>query len=330
MKAIRKSSAEIEKGGLPVLMLSEADVKTLLDPLRLLDALAEGFRDLSAGLIQAPERPEIIVPQKGFSLAMPAWRAGMSIAVKVVNVFEENLDIGLPNHLATINLFDPGTGAPQCVMDGTYITAIRTAASAVLSVRELSRRDSRTATIVGAGVQGRQHLHLLPLIREFDEIRIASLRHEDAVSLAKLQPKAVAVEDVEQAVRTSDVVCLASHSYQPVIEAGWVRPGAHVTSVGYAPPLGELPVELLDKSKLFVETADAFKSPPVGCAELKGRDSSSATLLGDAISGKRRGRESAGQITLYKAMGVAMEDMIAANLAYSAAKSRGVGQIATL
>jgi ornithine cyclodeaminase/alanine dehydrogenase-like protein (mu-crystallin family) len=197
-------------------------------------------------------------------------------------------------------------------------------------VRELSRKDSRTATIVGAGVQGRQHLQLLPLIREFDEIRIASLRHEDAVSLAKLQPKAVAVEDVEQAVRTSDVICLASHSYLPVIEAGWVRSGAHVTSVGYAPPLGELPVELLDKSKLFVEAADAFKSPPVGCAELKDRDSSSATLLGDAISGKRRGRESAGQITLYKAMGVAMEDMIAANLAYSAAKSRGVGQIVTL
>ncbi|WP_292416261.1 ornithine cyclodeaminase family protein [Mesorhizobium sp.] len=330
MEAIRKSAAEIEKGDLPILVLSEADVKGLIDPLQLLDALADGFRDLSAGLVQAPERPEITIPRKGFSLAMPAWRVGMSIAVKVVNVFEANLDIGLTNHLATINLFDPSTGAPQCVMDGTYITAIRTAASAVLSVRQLSRRESRTATIVGAGVQGRQHLDLLPLVRDFDEIRVASLHHEDAISLAKTHPKAVAVVNVKQAVGTSDVVCLASHSYQPVIEAGWVRPGTHVSSVGYAPPSGELPRELLDISKLFVETADAFKSPPVGCAELKGWDVSTATLLGDAISGKRSGRESAAQITLYKAMGVAMEDLVAANLVYSAAKSRGVGQIATL
>lgn len=254
----------------------------------------------------------------------------MSIVVKVVNVFEANLDVGLPNHLATINLFDPNTGAPQCVMDATYITAIRTAASAVLSVRELSRRNSRVATIVGAGVQGRQHLNLLPLVRDFDEIRVASLHHDDAVSLAKTYPRAVAVADVEQAVRTSDVVCLASHSYRPVIEAEWIRPGTHVTSVGYAPPLGELPVELLGTSKLFVETADAFKAPPVGCAELKDKDASMATLLGDAIAGKRPGRETVAQITLYKAMGVAMEDLVAANLVYSAAKSLGNGQVATL
>jgi ornithine cyclodeaminase/thiomorpholine-carboxylate dehydrogenase len=98
MEPIRRSAAEIEKGELPVLILSEPDVKELLDPLQLLDALADGFRDLSRGFIQSPERPEITVPHKGFSLAMPAWKAGMSIAVKVVNVFEANLHRGGCRH----------------------------------------------------------------------------------------------------------------------------------------------------------------------------------------------------------------------------------------
>lgn len=326
----RKSAAEITKGDLPLLILSERDVQALIDPVALLDALADGFRDLSRGLVQSPERPEITVPGKGFSLAMPAWRDGMPIAVKVVNVFEDNLDLDLPNHLATINLFDQQTGAPLCVMDGTYITAIRTAASAVLSVRELARKDSRTVTLIGAGVQGRQHLMLLPLVRDFAEIRIASLVHADAVSLAGLDPRAVAVTDVEQAVRTSDVVCLASHSYAPVIEAGWVRPGTHVSSVGYAPPRGELPVELIDAATLFVETEDAFKTPPVGCAELAGRDPRSATLFGDALTGARTGRGAPDEITLYKAMGIAMEDLVAAHLAYTTARARGVGRTVTL
>jgi ornithine cyclodeaminase/alanine dehydrogenase-like protein (mu-crystallin family) len=164
------------------------------------------------------------------------------------------------------------------------------------------------------------------LVRQFDEIRIASLVYEDAVSLAKTYPKAVAVTDVEQAVRTSDVVCLASHSYHPVIDAAWVRPGTHVSSVGFAPPTGELPVELLDHSKLFVETADAFKAPPVGCGELKNQVASSGTGLGDALSGKEHGRESDLQITVYKSMGIAMQDLVAAHLAYSIAKSRGIGR----
>ena len=330
MNLPRKSAADIAKGELPLLILNESEVQALIDPGALLDALADGFRDLAHGLVQSPERPEITVPGKGFSLAMPAWRDGMPIAVKVVNVFEDNLDLDLPNHLATINLFDQNTGAPLCVMDGTYITAIRTAASAVLSVRELARKDAKIVTLIGAGVQGRQHLSLLPLVRDFAEIRIASLVHADAVSLAKLDPRAVAVADVEQAVRTSDVVCLASHSYAPVIAASWVRPGTHVSSVGYAPPRGELPVELIDAAILFVETKDAFNAPPVGCAELIGRDPASATFLDDALTGKRAGRRSDDEVTLYKAMGIAMEDLVAADLAFTTAKTRGVGRIVTL
>ncbi|MGO4334338.1 ornithine cyclodeaminase family protein [Labrys sp. KB_33_2] len=325
-----KSAAEIRKGDMPILALSEEDVMRHLDPRELLSRLSSGFQALARGAVQSPHRPEITIPGKGFSLAMPAYMEGMNIAVKVVNVFEGNLAINLPNHLATITLFDAQTGAPVCIMDGTYITAVRTAASAVLSVGALARKNARVATIIGAGVQGREHLLLLPLVGDFTEIRIASLEYEDAEKLARLNPKAIAVRDVEAAVRTSDIVCLASHSYTPVIEAGWVRAGTHVTSVGYAPPHGELPVELLEKASLFVESLEAFEGPPVGCGELCGIDPGVATTLGDMLSRLKSGRQLETDITVYKAMGIAMEDMIAADIAYRHAKSKKIGQVIVL
>lgn len=321
-----KSAAEIRKGDLPVLCISESEVMELLDPNELILGLAKGFIALSEGKVQAPNRPEISVPGKGFSLAMSAWMAGMNIAVKVVNVYEGNLAIDLPNHLATITLYDPDTGKLLCVMDGTHITAIRTAASAIVSVKALAKDDARVATIVGAGVQGREHLQLLPLVRDFDLIQIASLRYEDAEKLAARHPKAKAVRDIEKAVRSSDVICLSSHSYDPVIQACWVRNGTHVSSVGYAPPSGELPVELARDHSLFVETLDAFEAPPVGCGELSGIDPGRATQLGDVLSRARPGRISDDQITVYKAMGVAMEDMVAANITYDEAVRMGAGR----
>jgi ornithine cyclodeaminase/thiomorpholine-carboxylate dehydrogenase len=322
-----RAAAEIRKGDLDVLCLSEADVAQLLDPRELLDVLADGFRRLALGKVQAPARPEVQVPGLGFSLAMPAWTEGMTIAVKVVNVFEGNLALGLPSHLAIINLFDPRTGAPLCMMDGTHITAMRTAASAVLSVKTLARPDARTVTVIGAGVQAREHLRLLPLARAFADIRLASLHFTEAEQLAARFAGVHAVNDVEGAVRESDVVCLATHSAEPVIHSDWIRPGTHVTSVGYHPPRGELPFDLPRHCRLFVESGESFAPPPVGCAEMQGLDASHGTCLGDILLGRRPGRESANQVTLYKAMGVAMEDLVAAELVYRGAQRRGVGRV---
>jgi ornithine cyclodeaminase/alanine dehydrogenase-like protein (mu-crystallin family) len=326
MSESNKSAAEIRKGDTPVLCLSESEVAALLDPVELIAELEQGFIALSRGAVQSPDRPEITVPGKGFSLAMPAWTPGMNIAVKIVNVYEGNLDLGLPNHLATITLYDPDTGQLICVMDGTHVTAIRTAAAAIVSVKALARTDAKIATIIGAGVQGREHLKLLPLVRDFDEIRIASLLFEDAEKLASLHARAKAVSNIEEAVRSSDVVCLSSHAYKPVIQADWVSNGTHVSSVGYAPPAGELPVELAREHPLFVETLDAFENPPVGCAELATIDSTTGTPLGDVLSGTRPGRTSDEQITVYKAMGIAMEDMVAANIAYRKAAQEKAGK----
>ncbi len=322
-----KAAFEIKKGTRQVMTLSEAEVEKYLDLQELLNGLEDGFRGLELGEIQSPPRSKLSVAGKGFSLAMPAWRSGMQITVKIVNVFDGNLDIDLPNHLALINLFDPNTGATSCVMDGTYITGIRTAASAVLSARMLCRSESRIATVIGAGVQGREHLRLLPLIRDFERINICSLRFEDAQKLATRSEVARATTDVEAAVRESDIVCLAAHSPTPVIKPDWVKLGAHVSSVGYCPPNGELPKDLAREHHLFVETLDAFQPTPVGCGELAGLDASTGTTLGAVALGRKPGRLSDVEITVYKAMGVAMEDMVAANLAYQSAKREGGGDV---
>lgn len=318
-----KAAFEIAKGPQDVLNLSEAEVTQHLDPAELLRELEASFGALARGEVQCPPRPQITIPGKGFSLSMSAWQPAMQICVKVVNVFDGNLARGLPNHLAIINLFDPETGAATCVMDATYITGIRTAAAAVLSHKLLSRAESRIATIVGAGVQAREHLRLLPLVRDFDEIQICSLELAHAERLAALNPRARAVGDVKSAIERSDVVSLTTRSATPVIEAAWVRQGTHLSSVGYHPPNGELPRSLARDHRLFVETLDAFAAPPVGCAELSGIDAARGTTLGDVVNDPRKGRANDSEITIYKAMGIAMEDMVAANLAYRTARRRG-------
>jgi ornithine cyclodeaminase/alanine dehydrogenase-like protein (mu-crystallin family) len=318
---------EISKGSRRVMTLSEQEVERYLDSRELIDGLEDGFRGLELGEIQSPPRSQLSVAGKGFCLTMPAWRPGMQMTVKIVNVFDGNLQINLPNHLALINLFDPDTGATSCIMDGTYITAVRTAAAAALSVRLLSRAESRIATVIGAGVQGRQHLRLLPLVRNFERINLCSLRFDEAQKLAAQSNIACATADLEKAVRESDVVCLATHSPHPVIDAAWVKPGTHVTSVGFHPPKGELPKELAGANRLFVETLDAFQPPPVGCSELAGLDASLGTTLGAVALNRQPGRRSADEITVYKAMGVAMEDMVAANLAFQRARRAGGGSV---
>jgi len=310
--------------------LSKQCVARLLDPKALLDALEQGFADLSEGRVACPVRPELSVPDAGFLLPMAAWQAGHSMTVKMVTVFDGNVERGQPSHLALICLFDPQTGATRTIMDGEHITALRTAGSAVVSVRLLARPDAKRLTILGAGVQGRAHLLLAPLVRDFDEILIGSLVYEDAVALAATHPKARAIRSFDEAVRASDVVCLASHARAPIIANDWLPAGCHVTSVGYAPPSGELDPEIARRHRLFVETRLAFAPPPAGCAELAGLSADAATELGEVRIGRRDGRRDAAEITVYKAMGVAMEDMVAANLVDRRAQREGAGQIVEL
>lgn len=314
-----------------ILFLNMKQVEESIDLGQLLKELETGFGQLSAGAINAPERNEITMPRDAFLLSMPGHRNGSDMAVKVVTVFEDNVEdpaIALPSHLAIICSFDPATGACRAFMDGTYITAVRTSASAAVSARVLAREDAKVLTILGAGVQGEHHLKTFPLVRDFEEIRVGSLHVADAERLAAQHPRAHAVTDFEAAVRDSDVVALSSHAGHPIIDADWVQPGTHVSSVGYKPPSGELPRALVQRGSLFVETRlAAFEPTPVGCAELSGLDPDSATEIGEVVLGRQPGRRGHDEITVYKAMGHVIEDIVAADIAYRTARERGAGQI---
>jgi ornithine cyclodeaminase/thiomorpholine-carboxylate dehydrogenase len=291
-----------------------------------LDTLAEGFRALSAGQIDAPKRIGVTVPASGFLLAMPAYQPEREITVKLVSVFHDNARLSLPTHRALICVFDPKTGAPLAFMDGGAITALRTAGAAALATRLLARTDTRALAIVGAGAQGRSHMLMLSRVRPFAEIRVASRDLAHAQELAATDSRARAVERVEEAVRGADVVCLCTSADEPVIHRDWLAPGTHVTSVGYAPPGGELDPQVIEPGHLFVETRLAFEPPPVGCAELAGLDPSAGAELGELLLGQGLGRQSDEEITVYKAMGHACEDLAAASLVYRRAKQEGAGR----
>jgi len=307
-------------------MLSQAEVTALLDLDRLLDALEEGFRAVSSGKVEVPGRTAVTTEHDGWLGTMPGYGAGLGLGVKLVSVFPHNDAAGLPSHQALIALFDPATGSPVAVMDGTRITAIRTAGAAAVSTRHLARKDSRVLAIIGAGVQGHAHLEIFPRVRDFQEIRIASRAIDSARKLAALNPKAHAVESFEEAARGADVIAMCTHSSTPVVRREWVGPGTHVTSVGYSAPHGELDRALADAANLFVESrAAAFSAPPAGCLELAGVDPEKASAMGEVLLGKRPGRASDDEISVYKSMGHAVEDLAASGLVYREAKARGAG-----
>ncbi|HEY6540204.1 MAG TPA: ornithine cyclodeaminase family protein [Ktedonobacteraceae bacterium] len=309
-----------------ILMLRDEEVQSLLDFDSLLDALVAGFKSLSESKVVAPPRNELRMAGAGFILGMPAWQPGSNAAIKLVSIFHGNSHLGLPSHQALICLFDGQTGSPIAVMNGTAITAARTAGAAALSTRLLARDNASVLAILGAGVQGTAHAQMLPRVRNFRDIRIASRNVSHAQQLAATLPHARALASFEEAARGADAICLCTSSSAPVLSADWLSPGAHITSVGYAPPGGELDRGVIARGKLFVETRLAFEPPPAGCSELAGLDPNSGTELGEVLLATRPGRQSDHDITIYKAMGQAMEDMVTANLVYQRARQQGIGQ----
>jgi alanine dehydrogenase len=246
--------------------------------------------------------------------------------VKLVGIFAGNAARGAPTHQAVICQLDAETGACRAVMDGTALTEARTAAAAALSARLLARPDARVLVVVGTGAQAAAHLHAVPAALALREIRVAGRDLAAARALAAAHPGAVAVEGIEAAVRGADVLCLCTSAAEPVVAAGWVGPGTHVTSVGYAPPGGELAPELAERAALFVEARTAFEPPPAGCAELAGLDPRAAAELGEVLLGRRPGRPDPEAVTVYKSMGHVVEDLAAAALVARQARAAGLGR----
>jgi len=312
-----------------LLVLSRAEVERLLDLDELVDALAAVFVELSAGNTSVPPR---VGARSGSGLlaAMPGYVAGVALETKLVTVFPGNHARGLPSHQALIALFDEETGRPLALMDGTYITAVRTAAASALSARLLGRPEAAVLSILGAGVQGRSHLEAMQRVADFHEVRIASRSLDHAQALASSSPRARAMQSFEEAVLGADVVCCCTDSSQPVLQFSWLSAGAHVTSVGSNQMGPELDAETVRRGRLFVESRVAFQPPPAGAADLAGVDPAEATELGEVVAASSPGRRDASEITVYKSMGHAVEDAAAAGLVYRRALREGAGQAVAL
>jgi alanine dehydrogenase len=322
-----------------LLVLSRQDVESLLDPRALIDALAIAMDDLSAGRASMPNRVAALVPERGGLLgAMPGYVPSLGVlTAKLVTLFPGNADGPLPTHQALLGAFDPGTGEPVAVMDATAITALRTGAGSALSVRLLARDDARVLAIVGTGVQARSHAAAVALVRDFAEVRVAGRSAAKGEALAEeLRAQGLparAARSSEEAVRGADVVCATTHARDPVIRREWLAPGTHVTSVGYDPEGRELDDATVADALVVVESRETALAPaPAGANDLTqpirdgviGADHVHAEI-GELVAGVRPGRTSPEQLTLYKSVGVAVQDAAAAALVLARARETGAG-----
>ena len=311
-----------------LLVLTEHDVEELLDLDELREAVASAMADLSAGRASMPPRVAALVDSKRALLgAMPAYlpSAG-ALTTKLVTLFPDNAD--RPTHQAVIVAFDAETGTPLALMDGTHVTATRTAAGSALATGLLARDDSRVLAILGTGVQARTHGRAIPRVRAIEEIRVAGRSREKAEALAEgLGPAARAVGSYEEALAGADVVAAATHAEEPVVRREWLSPGTHVNSVGLNPTGREVDDATVAEARLVVESrASALAPPPAGSPDLAGVPPERVHAeLGELVSGARPGRASPDEITLYKSVGVAVQDAAAAALVLARARERGVG-----
>src|SRR5262245_34721108 len=260
-----------------MLVLTRADVEELLDLDALIDALARAHAELSAGEVSMPARIAAFAPA-GLLGAMPAYLPAVGLGAKLVSLFPGNRS-PLPTHQAAIVHFDGETGVVTALMDGTYITAMRTAGAAALAAKLLAREDSRVLAVLGTGVQGRAAIEMFTRVRDFGEIRVSGRTTELSY---------------EEAVRGADVIAATTHAARPVVMADWLSDGVHVSSVGYNTAGSELDPAIVARADLIcVESRDsAFAPPPGGATELAGLDPASVVELGELAAG-RSGRGSA-------------------------------------
>lgn len=290
-----------------MLFMNEEQVRALLRMEELIPAMAEALRDLSAGKVEQPLRVVLPVAEHdGFFGVMPA--CGGALGAKLVTFYPNNQ--GIPTHHAMILLFRPETGEPLVTMDGRLITEMRTAAVSAVATDHLARADVRVLAILGSGVQAKSHLEALRIVRTFREVRVWSPRH--GREFAKNFNVDAAVS-AEEAVRGADVIVVATSATAPVLMGDWLSPGAHINAVGATRPnWRELDDDVLRKARIYVESREAATKES-GDIIAAGRIFAE---IGEVVAGSKPGRESDDEITLYKSVGVAVEDIVAADLVY--------------
>jgi len=320
-----------------ILMLSTEDVRKALDMEETIAAMKEAFRQLSQGEAVMPLRTVVEVPRhNGLTLFMPAYLpARDEMAVKFVSVFNDNPSQGLPLIHALVVVMDAKTGMPRAIMDGGYLTAFRTGAASGAATEFLAREDAETVAIIGAGVQGRTQLQAVCAVRPIQEAWIYDLVPEQADEFVlkmkqKLSIQIRVAEYPGQAVKQADIICTATTSSKPVFEDRDIKPGSHINAVGgYTPQMREIPSETVVRSKVVIDHHEASLTEAgdllIPMKEgLVSKDHIFAEL-GEIAAGIKPGRESQEEITLFKSVGLAIQDVAIANLALKVAEEKKFG-----
>ena len=308
----------------------------------LISSMESALAKFSAREVQQPVRTVLTVgPTKAYYGLMPAYiPQPASMGAKLVTVFGENHKKNLPSHLATILLFDPDTGMLQAIVDGRYITEARTAAVSAVSTRFLANPGASTLAIIGSGVQARSHLEAYQHVRQLKEVRIWSPKAQSRQSFVDdvsptINVPVRAMDTAEQAVRGADLIVLVTSSPTPVIEDAWVSDGTHVVCVGACRPnQQEMPPALVKRSRLYVDSKEAavVEAGDVVMNIANGVFDRTHIVgeIGELVLGRVEGRKSPKDITVFKSLGMAVEDVVAADLVLRRAVENGAGTELTL
>jgi ornithine cyclodeaminase/alanine dehydrogenase-like protein (mu-crystallin family) len=327
-----------------VLVLSHRDVLAALQPEACAEAMAAALAGHARGETFMPLRSVMMPPDAAGLLGlMPGWRGprddggggGGAFALKAVCVMPGNPARGLDAHQGLVTLFDGQTGEPTAILDASAITLIRTAAVTAVATSVLARQDARTLAIIGAGTQARAHLRALAGVRAFEQVSIYAPTAAHARQLAEQADdgfeKACVASSAADALRGADVVVTATSSREPVLRREWLKPGAHVNAVGASTPQArELDTATVAASALFCDSRESLRHEAgefrlaIADGLIAGEEHVRAEL-GEVLAGTAAGRRDAAELTLFRSLGLAIEDLAAAQCAVAAATEQGLG-----
>lgn len=327
---------------MPLLFLNRRDVEALLPMGECIDRLADMLSALARGEASQPLRSLFWLPgedRRDLLISMPSERSApvekSGLAVKVLSIFEGNHGHGLDSHLGFVILFDGRRGEPLAIMDAASVTGIRTAAASALATRLLAREDASSLAILGTGVQARSHIQALREVRPLQRVRVVSRDFERAKRFAAEESAhhglpIEAAATAEEAVRGADMICTVTASRVPVLHGDWITPGAHVNAVGACTPASrELDTAAVARSRFFGDLRESvLKEAGDFLIPLKEGAFGEDHLLGDLgglLLGRVEGRLSPDDITVFESLGIAVEDLAAAQHVYAAALAAGRG-----
>jgi ornithine cyclodeaminase/alanine dehydrogenase-like protein (mu-crystallin family) len=320
-----------------VLIANQREVTQLLPMAECIDVMTETLEALAEGKALLPLRTMMLLPD-GESLmgVMPSYLGNIqSMGVKVISAFPINIGSEYDTHQGVVILFDAKYGVLRAIVDGTSITAIRTAAVSGVATRLLAREQAGDLALIGAGTQARTHLEAMKCVRQIRRVRVHSLPLDGAYAFAERESMRHGIpvevkETAREAVEGADIICTLTTAREPVLKGEWVTAGAHINAVGaYTPTTRELDSQAVAQARLFVDRKEAtlHEAGEFLIPKSEGRfgDEHILAELGELLTGKATGRRSPGEITLFKSLGIAIEDLAAANHVLQKARQTNLG-----